>query len=241
LDLEWIGGKMIAHRGFHDRKKGIPENSLLAFEKAVEKRFPIELDIHLTKDGNVVVFHDSKTNRMCGTSGVIEEMTLDEIRSLKLLDTEQNIPTLDECLAFIDGRVPLLIEFKVENGNAKALCEKADQLLAEYCGPYLIQSFYPQVLFWYRTHRKSICRGQLASSFRKQGPAKALLGNMFLNFIGRPHFISYCHKFRKKTMFRFCVWQGGYPVGWTYESPDELRDGKSEFKSWIFENFTPDA
>ncbi len=239
-DLEWIRGKMIAHRGLHNKEKGIPENSLPSFEAAADSGFPIEIDLHLTKDQQVVVFHDSECKRMCRFEGKIEEMTLDQIKALRLLDTENEIPTLAECLERVDGRVPLLIEFKVSGNNTKMLCTQAEKILSQYCGPYLIQSFHPQVLNWYRKNNKKICRGQLAADFKHDSFAKTMLGNMLLNFIGRPHFVSYKHSDCKNRMFRFAVWQGAFPVGWTFQNPDELRAHKTNFKCWIFEHFTPD-
>ena len=238
-DRELLGGKFIAHRGFHNKKEGIPENSLLSFEKAIEKNLPIEIDIHLTRDGKVVVFHDDNTKRMCGIDRKVEEYTLEEIKKLKLLSTDQKIPTLEECLELVDGKVFLLIEFKVVDGNAKELCKAANEILLKYKGKYLIQSFYPQVLHWYRKNRKDICRGQLSGGFKLKNPAKFLLGKQLLNFIGRPDFISYEHQFAKSYLFRFAIKLGAAPVGWTFRSKQELEQNGEYVETWIFENFDP--
>ncbi len=236
-DLEKIEGKYIAHRGLHD--ESIPENSLAAFRAAVNQDLPIEIDIHLTADGNVVVFHDGTLKRMCGVEKCITELTLDELKSYRLKDTEETVPTLQECLDTVNGRVPLLIEFKMENGNTKALCKAADQILSDYSGPYLIQSFYPQVVAWYKKHKKSACRGQLACRFRKKGLAKWLSSNLLLNFMGRPDFISYKHSDHTSFMLKFVVWLGAFPVGWTFKTSKELKTNGAFFKTWIFEALTP--
>lgn len=236
-DLEKMKGKFIAHRGLHDET--IPENSISSIHSAVEHGYPIEIDLHLTKDGNVVVFHDEKLNRMCGAEGKIADMTLEELKKLCLLESDESIPTLEECLAVVQGKTPLLIEFKMENGNTKALCEAADKILSDYKGVYLIQSFYPQVVQWYKLHRKNVCRGQLACQFKKQGFFKCLSGNLLLNFMGRPHFVSYKHQDKNAPMLKFVVWLGAFPFGWTFRARKELKVNGPAFKAWIFERITP--
>lgn len=237
-DLEKVRGKYIAHRGLHNEE--IPENSISSFLASCEKNFPIEIDLHLTKDGNVVVFHDSSLKRMCGSEKKINDLTLKEIKEFHLLQSSETIPTLSECLDAVAGKVPLLIEFKMERNNTKALCKAADEILSHYQGDYLIQSFYPQVVRWYKKHRKNVCRGQLSCRFRKKGIAKWLLSNLLLNFIGRPHFVSYKHQDASQPMFKFCVWLGAFPIGWTYQTKKELKQNQTFFKTWIFENLTPE-
>ena len=236
-DLDRINGKYIAHRGLHD--DNIPENSLSAFRAAVDQDLPIEIDIHLTADGNVVVFHDGTLKRMCGADKNVAELTLEELKKFRLKESMETIPTLQECLDTVNGRVPLLIEYKMENGNTKSLCEAAEQILLGYSGCYLVQSFYPQVVAWYKKHKKGICRGQLAAGFRKQGFKKWLSGNLLLNFMGRPDFVSYKHSDKSNCMLRFVVWLGAFPVGWTFRTNKELKLNGAFFKTWIFEALTP--
>ncbi|MBR2634700.1 MAG: glycerophosphodiester phosphodiesterase [Clostridia bacterium] len=237
-DLPPLKGAMIAHRGLHSASEGICENSLSAFRRAIENGLPIEIDIHLTCDGKVVVFHDHKLQRMCGVEGRVEEMTLKELRSLRLKDTDEQIPTLSECLNLVAGKVPLLIEFKAKK-NHKALCRTADAILSRYKGSYLIQSFYPQVLLWYRLHRKKVCRGQLAARFKKKGFLMWLQGTLFFNFLARPDFIAYRHDDYAFPMRRFCVWLGAASFGWTFQKPEEIEERKKDFDTYIFENFVP--
>ncbi len=237
-DLEKIKGKYVAHRGLHD--ENLPENSIAAFKAAVEQGYPIEIDLHLTCDGEVVVFHDKTLNRMCGCDGEVAKLTLDDLKSKRLKDSQETIPTLRECLEAVNGKVPLLIEYKMENGNTGALCKTADEILSKYQGSYLIQSFFPQVLAWYKKNRKNVCRGQLASHFRKQGFAKWLSGNLLLNFLGRPDFVSYKHSDKSNPMLKFVIWLGASPVGWTYRTKKELKTNGEAFKTWIFESLTPD-
>lgn len=237
-DRNILKGLYIAHRGLHDIAKGIPENSLPAFEAAIKQGFAIENDIHLTKDGQVVVFHDDDMKRMCSLDKKIKDITLEEIKALKLLNTPFTVPTLKECLEVIDGKVPLLIEFKYD-GNSKALCEKANEILSEYSGKYFVQSFYPQNLYWYRKHRKDICRGQLSCSFKGEAFYKKLSGCLLFNFISRPDFVSYDHRDENHPCRRLVTRLGAFPVGWTFTDQKALDKNKRSFKAYIFENFIP--
>lgn len=238
-DLKILDGRFIAHRGLHNIDENIPENSLAAFRKAAEQGFAIENDIHITKDGEVVVFHDDDLQRVCNVSGKIEEMTLAQLKKCRLSCTDERIPTLRECLQEINGRVPLLIEFKCTGLKCRALCEAADKILSEYKGEYLIQSFYPTVLRWYKSNRKSVCRGQLATAFKGEPLYKRMLGCLMFNFLGRPDFVSYEHEFADKFMRRFVTRLGAYPVGWTFKSRTQLLKNGKYFKAYIFENFIP--
>lgn len=237
-DLNILNGLYIAHRGLHDIAKGIPENSIPAFKEAVNQGFAIENDIHLTKDGQVVVFHDDDMKRMCSLDRKIKDMTLGEIKALRLLNTPCTIPTLKECLEVVDSKVPLLIEFKYD-GNSKALCEKANEILSEYKGKYFVQSFYPQNLYWYRKHRKDICRGQLSCAFKGEAFYKKLSGCLLYNFLSRPDFISYDHRDEKHLCRRLTTRLGAFPVGWTFTQQEEIDKNKKSFLTYIFENFIP--
>ena len=101
---------IIAHRGIHN--KYVPENSVLAFKKCIEKKYPIELDVRLLKDNNIVVFHDTNLYRMTGLNKKIEKCTYEEIKDLKLLNTEEKIPLLKDILSIVGNRVLLMIELK---------------------------------------------------------------------------------------------------------------------------------
>lgn len=239
-DLDVLKGMLIAHRGLHKNSENIPENSLKAFSSAAEQGFAIENDVHLTADGEVVVFHDHSLLRMCGEDKFIEEMTLDEIKKYPLLGSGEFIPTLKECLAVVDGKVPILIEFKCKNLiDCNDLCEAANKILSDYKGKYFVQSFYPMVLKWYRKNRPDILRGQLSEAFKGEAIYKKMLGNMLFNFISRPHFISYEHISKKKVMFKLVKRLGGFPVGWTFRSQKELNLSKTDFNTYIFEDFIP--
>ena len=238
-DRKILDGLYIAHRGLHDIEAGIPENSLSAFKMAVDAGFAIENDIHLTRDGEVIVFHDDDLMRMCSVHGRPEDMTLSELKELKLGKTEERIPTLRECLDTIDGKVPLLIEFKVKSGSAAPLCIAAEKVLADYNGKYFVQSFYPFVLSWYKKNRKDVLRGQLSAAFKGDKLHMRLLGMLVFNFFARPDFVSYENETKNAIGRRICTILGAFPVGWTFKNQAEVDASKKDFKSYIFEGFLP--
>lgn len=236
-DRKLLEGLIIAHRGLHDDK--IPENSIPAFLEAAAHGFAIENDIHVTADGEIVVFHDNTVERMCGANRKIEEMTLAEIKELRLKNTDERIPTLKECLDAVAGRVPLLIEFKCDSVDCSRLCEAANKILKSYNGKYFIQSFNPAVPTWYRKNRPDILRGQLAMVYSGKNFVKHLASAFLLNFGARPDFVAYDERTAKRPSFVIQKLLGALPVGWTFRSQKDIDDKKSLFKAYIFENFIP--
>lgn len=234
-------GMIFAHRGLHSIFENTPENSMPAFDRAIELGIAIETDIHVTRDNKVVVFHDNTLKRMCGIDAAVEDKTLEELTSLKLLDTDCTIPSFEQFLKGVDGKVPLLIELKTESPKTcKRLCEAADKLLSDYKGKYYIQSFYPPALYWYRKHRKNVFRGQLSSGDLGKGIAMKLLSCLLLNFLSRPDFISYEIYYERNFFRRICILLGAASFGWTFKSQEEIEKYKTSFPARIFEKFIPD-
>ena len=156
--------KNYAHRGLYGGD--IPENSLAAFTAAVDAGYGIELDVQLSADGEVMVFHDASLERMTGVKGKLCEKTLAELRELRLDGTEHGIPTFREVLEAVDGKVPLLVELTGESADT-SVCEAVDEILREYSGAYLIESFNPLLLRWYKKNHPNVLRGQLTTNLTK--------------------------------------------------------------------------
>ncbi len=186
-----------AHRGLHGN--GVPENSLAAFELACEAGYGIELDIQLSADGEVMVFHDYTLARMTDCDKKLCELTAAELKELRLADTEQKIPTLREVLALVDGRVPILVELKGENFDT-ALCPKAAEILKDYKGSYCIESFNPLLVRGMKKLMPERFCGLLYTNAVRDKKKASLLNvvitAMALNFICKPNFISYNEKDR---------------------------------------------
>ncbi len=245
--LEQLKQYDYAHRGYHDEEKGIPENSMAAFQRGVEAGFGMELDVHVSKDGHLVVLHDHELRRMCGVEGRVEEKTLEELEQLHLLDTEEKIPLLRQVLELVDGRVPLIIELKVMK-NHEELCQKVSKLLDEYSGLYCIESFDPRAVAWYKKHRPEVVRGQLLTYLRKYGNTEypALLDfalrNLLTNCWTQPDFIAYDVRERENLSLQLCrKLYHVCEVDWTVRSPELYRKVKADHALVIFENFDPRA
>ena len=198
------------------------------------------MDVHLTADDRLVVFHDDTLERMCGVQGVIDDFTLAELRALRLGKTECVIPTFAEALEALGGRVPLLLEVKRGHDNRR-LCALTLEALRTYTGPYCVESFDPTIVAWFRRNAPDILRGQLSQPPKEYGtalskPAAAIVGNVLTNVIARPQFIAY--KIGPKPLsVRLCEAMGAVRAGWTSRAWTHERD----YDIVIFERYRPGA
>lgn len=229
--------KFIAHRGLFDREK-IPENSMLAFDKALEKGYSIEVDVNMTQDGYIVVFHDNSLKRMTGIKNDITTMTLSEIKKLKLLGTENKIPTFEDVLLQVSGKVPILIEVK-PNSKYKELMEKLINLLEKYNGKYSIQSFDPRVVYWLKKNTPQISRGQIASKNIREVKSrilKILLGKMVFNVITKPNFVSYQYLSINEKFYKKQKNKGREVIAWTLKNKEDYEKIRDYCDMVVFEN-----
>lgn len=223
----------IAHRGLHG--KDVPENSAQAFSLAIEAGYAIETDVRLTKDKQVIIFHDDLVERMCGISGKVIEMEYSELEKLRLNNSSQKIITFKEFLKLVNGKVSLLIEIK-NDGAVGVLESLVIEQLKDYKGEFAVQSFNPFSLQYFKLHASKILRGQLSCYFKGEKLAyykKFLLKRMLLNKKSEPDFISYAienmpNRFVKKYKIPL--------LAWTIRSKENLNKAKSLNANVIFEN-----
>ena len=232
-----------AHRGLHGGS--LPENSMAAFRAALEGGYGIELDLHLLKDGNLAVIHDSLLQRTTGAAGRIEDLTTADLKNYSLEGTAETIPTFRDVLELFGGKAPMIVELKPVGGNHAALAAEACRQLESYSGAYCIESFDPRCLFWLKKHRPQIIRGQLSMNFFRHPegqplPIQAALTCHLLNFLSRPDFIAYKYADRNRLGCFLCrkLWhiQG---VSWTLRTPAEHEQAQKEGWLSIFEGFRP--
>ena len=191
-DLEFLSRSLIAHRGYYNNKKGIPENSVLAFKKAIDNNYLIELDVRLTKDKKLVVFHDGNLKRVCGVNKRVKDLTYRELLKYNLFDTTLKVPLFSDVIKLVNGRVPILIETKYHNRYGvleKILINE----LSNYKGLYAIQSFYPMSLLWLKRNTKNIPIGLLSSNLKNDSNRlKSIIGKtLILDLFFKTDFISY--------------------------------------------------
>ena len=229
----------IAHRGVHNLV--IPENSLRAFQKAIEMGNGIEIDVRLTKDNIPVVIHDNSLKRVCGISKKVSELTYENLKEYHLSGSDQYIPTLQEVLELVNGRVPMIIEIKVYF-DCETVCMKVSEMLNNYKGIYCVQSFYSSVLVWFRKNSPKVLRGQLTSdrwgkSIVKGKISSGLTTRMLNNWRTQPDFISYCHKDACRWVYKLCrALYNPVCAAWTIRSEKELEQAQKEFDIIIYEN-----
>ena len=154
-----------AHRGLYGN--GIPENSMAAFKAALDHGYGIELDVHLLKDGNLAVMHDSLLNRTTGQPGRLEDLTTEDLKKYSLEGTDQTIPEFMDVLTLYNGKAPLIVELKPVDGNHAALTEAVCNMMKSYKGLYCLESFDPRCIQWLRKNRPEILRGVLAYDYTK--------------------------------------------------------------------------
>lgn len=233
-----------AHRGLHD-KPTIPENSMAAFEKAVLSGYGIELDVHLMRDGELAVIHDSSLKRTAGVDINIEDLTTNDLENYYLEGTTEQIPTLKQVLTLVDGKVPLIIELKSQN-NAKQLCSATVKVLESYSGQWCMESFDPRCVIWFKKNRPDVTRGQLSQNFFKSKdsnlslPLKLLLTLLSFNFLSRPDFVAFClsHKNTLSFILATKLW-GIDGFAWTIRTKEALDLSKDYGFTPIFEDFVP--
>ena len=240
-DYKWLTDVFVAHRGLFDNAKGIPENSLPAFELAVKNGFAIEMDVQASKDGVLVVFHDDTLKRMTGKEGKLADYTFEELRKLRLLDTDCQIPTFEEFLQAADG-VNLVVEIKTHS-NIGEVEQKVYDALKNYKGNYCIESFNPFIVRWFKVHAPEVIRGQLSCSYEIAPFSKLkkwLLSQLKFSKWNGSQFIAYdaetiksnkaVAKFRKKIPV----------ICWTVKGQKQYDELHDYFDNMIFDSFYPE-
>lgn len=220
-----------AHRGLHGEVH--PENTRGALLAAVERGYAIEMDVRASRDG-LVIHHDETLMRSSGLSLIIEELDTALLGTIPLFGSQETIPTLKEALEIIGGRVPLLLEIKSETGHFLH-AKQVQQVMDQYPGAYLIESFQPLVLLWYRLYRPKVLRGQLSgNNLGKSFLVDKAMALYLFNSISRPDFIA----FDKKGGFApWLLHHLGTPsFVYTLKAPGEKKD---YFRGEIFEDYLP--
>lgn len=238
----WLMGHTFAHRGLYTEDQTVPENSMPAFARAAEAGYGIELDVELTSDDRLVVFHDDALARMTGAPGTVWESGFERLQGLRLAGTQEKIPLFEDVLRLVGGRVPLIVEIKT-TPRLEKLCSMTYAALREYGGPYCMESFNPFMTGWFKRHAPQVLRGQLSMRYGSgehiPGIQKFLLGNLLLNCVSRPQFVAYRHEDSRRFAFRLCRLLGAVAVAWTLRSESELARARGRFDAFIFEYFEP--
>lgn len=229
-DLAWLTQKPVAHRGLHDNKT-IPENSLAAYKNAVDHGYPIELDVYLTKDGELIMHHDPVLKRTVGIHKFVTNIDSSNLNQYKLYNTDECIPTFDQMLKLVNGKVGLIIEIKKTN-RPKEVCEAVMNKLKNYDGKYCVESFDIKVVDYMHKHYPDVILGQLYDYFfpqrlialsKKQHEKVDFMAVCIRN--GRYQKFLDIRKTHKDLLF----------ITWTVRTPDQLELAKELYDNYIFE------
>ncbi len=235
-----------AHRGFHDAGDGRPENSLAAARAAIAHGYGIEFDVQLTANGEAVVFHDYVLDRLTGASGAVRQRTAAELAGIRLTDRDEGIPSLQEFLKVVAGRVPLLLETKDQDG---ALGEDVGPLelavamaLDDYDGDVALMSFNPHSVAAMKVLARNRPRGLVTSAFPKgKWPiSEAVLASLReIPDYSRTGSVFITHKASDLDRPRVTALksEGATILCWTVRSPEEERIARQVADNVTFEGY----
>ncbi len=237
--------RFIAHRGLFDNK-AVPENSMPAFQRAIASHYGIELDLQLSKDDRLVVFHDVSLKRMTGVDGKLVDYTFDQLQDMHLLDTSEKIPLFSDVLKVMHPDTPLIIEIKGEYRPIETVM-KAVEETRNYKGLYNMESFNPQIIRYLRMNEPQIIRGQLSYNYLADPecgfskPFSFLLSNLMFNFYTRPDYVAYDSNASSNLSFRIIskLFKAEC-VAWTIKSREEFLEKKHLYQCFIFDSYIPD-
>lgn len=235
----WVTDRPIAHRGLHDERR--PENSLAAFEAAVDAGLPLELDVHASVDAEAVVFHDESLERMTGTHGDVRAWPWHRLRDLALGGSTERVPSLAQVLRMVDGRVPVIVEIK--NSGSVGVIERAVvRVLDRYAGPTAVQSFNPLSMAWFRRERPELLRGLLAGDMHDSGfglAKRVLLQRMLLAPHVRPDYVGYGLEALPEPSASLLRRMGIPLLAWTVRTREEQTRALQLADNYIFEFVEP--
>jgi len=234
-------GLNCAHRGLYSIDQKTPENSLAAFATARKGKYGVELDVQLSKDNQVVVFHDADLKRVCGIDALVSSMDYTELSALKLFNTDEHIPLLTEALEVLES-APVIVELKPAGQNNAKLCEETLNILRVHGKSWCIESFDPRVGKWFCKNAPDVLRGQLSCPPKEfvsiPKIQSILLGNLLTNFISRPHFIAYSNNPRP-LLVKLCHAMKPMKAVWTVLPDADIKKCEKENNMIIFEHYEP--
>ncbi|MFD0987135.1 glycerophosphodiester phosphodiesterase family protein [Methyloligella solikamskensis] len=239
--LDWLK-RPIAHRGLHDRKTGIVENTASAVEAAIAAGYGMELDLRSAKDHIPVVFHDETLERLTEGEGPIGEHDVETLRRLPMRDTEDRILALPELLDLVAGRAPLILEIKSEWNGDPRYEENIAEALRGYSGPVAIMSFDPYCVARFRTLAPDLPRGLVAEWMSRRTWQKQIgiwqrfaMRHLLTASIARPHFIAYDIRALPTTATRIARSLGLPLLTWTVRIEADRAKAEALTDAIIFE------
>jgi len=244
---DWLTARPVAHRGLHDRMRGIVENMPGAALAAVEGNFAIECDIQLSADGEAMVHHDDALGRLTEGAGALRGLTSGELKAVRFKDTPEKMMSLGDLCALVKGRVPIVIEVKSRFDGDRKLVRRVAEVLGTYTGPVAGMSFDPDQVMALRETMPELPRGIVAQRAYSEADwpeatAAQRKGMLHLKhaFRMRPHFVAYW----VNDLPAAAPWVARHVFGlplltWTVRTPDQRERAARYADQMIFEGFRP--
>ena len=239
--MQIFKGLNCAHRGLHTEDQQVPENSITAFLAAREGNYGVELDVQLTKDDKVIVFHDIDLKRACGVDALVKDTDWKELSTLSLFDTQEHIPLLADAIEAL-GDTPVIVELKYTGADKKKLCSETLKILKSHGKQWCMESFDPRICSWFRKNAPDVLRGQLSCPpwevIGLSKISKIILGNLLINFMSRPHFVAYSNTLRP-LIVRLCLSMKPKRMIWPVRPDHDIALCEKENDTIIFEYYKP--
>ncbi len=244
---DWLTSRPVAHRGLHDAGAGIIENTRSAIKAALGAGYAIEVDLQASADNRVMVFHDASLSRLTEADGLLGKHTSDALRKIRFRGTGDPMMTLEELLALVDGRTPLILEVKSRWTGVGPLEGAIAKTLETYNGPVAVMSFDPDIVAEFRKISPDIPRGIVAEGFHDDKywgflsrGQRFKLRHLLHWARTRPDFVAY----GVKNLFAPAPLTARFLLGkplltWTIRSKTEARHARKFANNIIFENFKP--
>mgnify|MGYP001229721256 CR=1 FL=1 len=246
-DLGYITARPIAHRGLHDRARGIVENTPGAFRAAIAGGFAIECDVQLTGDGEAVVFHDFALERLTSGAGKVADLTAARLAALAMKGTADRIGTLGDMFALVHGQALIVCEIKSGFRGDMRLTDRVAEVAKSYRGPLVIKSFDPRVIAHWRRLDTGIPGGIVGMGeyshheYDACTPAeKHAMANLLHMGETRPDFLSW--RVRDLNSAVPYLWRAGMGrplMSWTVRTPEEVAMARAHADQMVFEGFVP--
>ncbi len=245
----WLTARPVAHRGLHDRTRGIIENMPAAIAAAAAANFSIEVDLQLTADGEAMVHHDDELGRLTEGSGALLNSTATQLKQVAFKETSERMMSLGELCALVAGRVPMVLEVKSHFDGDRKLVARMAEVLASYRGPVAGMSFDPDQVLALRERMPQLPRGIIAQRSYDDGEwavlkpeQRAGMLDLRHGFHTRPHFVAYW----VNELPALAPWIArnifGCPLlTWTVRTPEQCDRAARYADQMIFEGFRPDC
>ena len=244
---DWLTARPVAHRGLHDRTRGIIENMPGAMQAAIEGGFSIEVDVQLTADGEAMVHHDDELGRLTEGAGALRAHTAAELKQVTFRDTPERMMALGDLLALVGGRVGLVIEIKSHFDGDRRLVTRVAEVLRGYRGPVALMSFDPDQVLALREIIPHLPRGITAQRTYDDGEWLTLTAAQRHGMTAlrhalrtRPHFVA----FWVRELPAPAPWIARHLFGcalltWTVRTPEDRAIAAAHADQMIFEGFVP--